>query len=617
MGMHTISPVNPEIMITSKPDDWVTQDASGFDLNNKIIDEHHEGEWFSKDHQDIDVKSMLDDWVDFKEEASAGYLKRIIRRLRKDGRFSLALKVYEWMRNKGIYKFSCTDHAVLINLIWRVRGFSAAERHVRHLPKQARNDKTYGELLHCYVHENRTGEALLHFQKMKELGFALSLRPLNEIIRLYANSLQIEKVLGVLAEMKKSKVSPDNDSYRICISSFGLKYDVDGMERMLREMESQPHIVMDWCTYAVVAQFYDREFLVDKATDALEKARVILQKKEKRRKSPNYLLESEYENVIKSLVKLGELDEAMKFVKEWEVLGNWRSVIDIRVPYPIIEEYIKNGALGKAYSIIFEWAGKGKKGVDKLSRLLCREYLKADELFQAYNCFLGCDHNCGPQLIQMMFLQYLEEACGSFFPLYCGASLCSRSFRTDDGKTILELIPVDARYKLKVALLVHPEDSAAQAVNVDYENIIRSLVEWGELNEARKMAREWESSGNLSSLDDLNISKLIIEGYCRQGLFIEAEGLAEAWTREKKCWAGGIWFILADHYQEQGKLVRGFECMRRFWDFTPWLEGSFEFEMFLFMIDYSRGMSASLGHLGRDEKDTFFYLYDMLCPYQR
>ncbi|RAL42787.1 hypothetical protein DM860_009294 [Cuscuta australis] len=114
MGMHTISPVNPEIVITSKPDNWVTRDASGFDLNNKIIDEHHEGEWFSKDHQpsmkwmeslwaqighihwldkEIDVKSMLDDWVDFKEEASAGYLKRIIRRLRKDGRFSLALKV--------------------------------------------------------------------------------------------------------------------------------------------------------------------------------------------------------------------------------------------------------------------------------------------------------------------------------------------------------------------------------------------------------------------------------------------------------------------------------------------------------------------------------------------
>ncbi|VFQ83560.1 unnamed protein product [Cuscuta campestris] len=46
--------------------------------------------WLDKE---IDVKSMLDDWVDFKEEASAGYLKRIIRRLRKDGRFSLALKI--------------------------------------------------------------------------------------------------------------------------------------------------------------------------------------------------------------------------------------------------------------------------------------------------------------------------------------------------------------------------------------------------------------------------------------------------------------------------------------------------------------------------------------------
>ncbi|RAL47173.1 hypothetical protein DM860_016988 [Cuscuta australis] len=202
------------------------------------------------------------------------------------------------MRKKRIYKFSAREHALQINLISRVHGCSAAERYVRNLPEQARNDKTYGELLHCYVREHRTDKALYHFQKMKELGFVLSPRPFNEIMHLYAKSLQTDKVLGVLAELKKnSKVSPDNDSYRICISSFGLKYDLDGMERVLKEMETQPHIVMDWCTYAVVAEFYEREFFVDKATDALKKAKMILQKKNHRRS--HNLINSDYENVIK------------------------------------------------------------------------------------------------------------------------------------------------------------------------------------------------------------------------------------------------------------------------------------------------------------------------------
>ncbi|RAL49039.1 hypothetical protein DM860_001359 [Cuscuta australis] len=490
------------------------------------------------------------------------------------------MQVFEWMGKKGIYEFSSRDHAVQINLICKVRGCSAAERYFRNLPEQARNDKTYGELLHCYVHEHRTGEALLHFQKMKELGFALSPRPFNEMMHVYAKSLQIEKVLGVFAELKKSKVSPDNESYRICISSFGLIYDLDGMERMLREMETQPHIVMDWCTYAVVAEFYEREFLVDKATDALEKAKMMLQKK---KNSSHYLMNSDYENVIKSLVKLGELDEAMKFVKEWEVLGNWRSVNDISIPYTIVEEYLKKGSLQKAFNKIIEWTYKGRTGVDKLSRLLCNDYLKVDDLFQACCCF--------------------QRKSG----------WCTRSLKTAEGKTFLDLIPMNVKYTLRVPLLAHPENSTPQ-VNMDYENIIKSPVESGELNEARKMAIGWEASGNLTSLDDLNISKLIMDGYCERSLFMEAEAMAEAWTREEKCWVGGIWLILACHYQEHGKMVRGFECMRRFRDLTPSLKDKacVEIQMFLCMIEYSRRVTAA--GFFRHGEEMFFNLYDVLCP---
>ncbi|VFQ81761.1 unnamed protein product [Cuscuta campestris] len=550
-----------------------------------------------------------------KKEVPAGELKRMVSRLCKDGRFPLALKIYDWMEKEGIYKFSSRDHAVRINLIGKVRGCSAAEHYFRNLREQARNDKTFGDLLHCYVLKHRTEKALFHFNKMKESGSLLSPHPFNEIMCLYAKSLQIEKVLGVLAELKKSKVLPDNDSYRICISSFGLIYDVDGMERMLREMESQPQIVMDWCTYAVVAEFYDREFLLDKATDALKKARVILQNKGVRRKRPKYLLRTDYENVIKSLVKLGELEEAMKFVKQWEVLGNWRSVDNISIPYSVIVAYIKNGSLRKAFYRVIEWTNKRKAGVDKLSLLLCDEYLKLGDLFIAFDRFQvdGC-MLFEPVEVQRLFLQYVEEECGSFFPLRCSRSLCTRSLKTDAGKTCLEIIPIKEKNKIKVALLIHPKNST-QSVNKDYENIITSLVESGELNEARKMAMEWEASGNLTSLDDLNISKLIIDGYCQESLFVEAEAMAEAWTREKRCWVRGIWLILACHYQEQGKMVRGLECMRRFLCLTPslkvWKEDDEMFKMFLFMVEYSRGMNAAGYFMNR--KYDLFALNESLC----
>ncbi|VFQ83735.1 unnamed protein product [Cuscuta campestris] len=489
---------------------------------------------------------------------------------------------------------------------------------------------------------------------MKELGFVSSPRPFNEIMHLYAKSLQVDKVLEVLAGMKKSGVSPDNDSYRICISSFGLNYDVDGMERMLREMESQPHIVMDWCTYAVVAEFYDREFLVDKAANALEKARVILQKNKNKNKNKNddddggggddrshNLINSDYENVIKSLVKLGEFGEAMRFATEWESLGNWCTVGDISIPCTIIEEYIKNGSessLRAAYRMIWEWESKGRAGIDRLSLLLCNGLLKAGDLFDAYSCFQGKGAIVyGPLALQRSFFQYLEEECGSFFPSSGGRSLCCcavSSLRTAGGKTFFELVPINPKYTLTAAVLVHPPTTQAAAAeeeeavkNMDYyEGVIKSLVESGEFDEARKTAMEWEaSSGNLTSSSSssslhlhgcLNISKLIIDGYCKKNRSVEAEGMAEAWTRENKPWVRGIWLMLACHYQEEGKLVRGFECMLRFVSLTPWLKrygGFVLFEMYVYMIEYSRGMNAAGLSEDRMRSQNLFQLNDLLC----
>ncbi|VFR00783.1 unnamed protein product [Cuscuta campestris] len=409
---------------------------------------------------------------------------------------------------------------------------------------------------------------------MKELGFALSPRPFNEIMRF--NASKPADVLEVLAELKKSGVSPDNDSYRICISSFGLKYDLDGMERMLREMETQPHIVMDWCTYAVVAEFYDRGFLIDKANDALEKVRVMLQKK--RRKPPNYLLETDYENVIKSLGKLGEFDEAMNFVKEWEILGNFRQLDVSNIPCTIIEEYIKNGKLQEAFYKIRAWSrtekrGWGTFGIGGLSRLLCKEYIKVGNMFQAFNCFRETRHGFQVHpVVPMLFFKYLEEECGSFFPLRCTGSI-----KHVTGTIFSEANRVHHEY-------------LTQASNMDYKNSIKSKVESGKLNEAMKMVTEWEASGNY----DLNILKMIIEGYCKKSFFMEAEAMVEAWTREKRPRVSEIWFVLASQYQLYGKLVRGFECMKRCFALTPELKGIYGMMFWTFMngIQYSRGMDA-------------------------
>lgn len=45
--------------------------------------------------------------------------------------------------------------------------------------------------------------------------------------------------------------------------------DLEGVEKVFKEMEGQPHIVMVWNTYAVVADLYIKAGQTNKAINAL------------------------------------------------------------------------------------------------------------------------------------------------------------------------------------------------------------------------------------------------------------------------------------------------------------------------------------------------------------
>ncbi|KAJ6396885.1 hypothetical protein OIU77_021840 [Salix suchowensis] len=217
------------------------------------------------------LEPELDSWVQSGNKVRVAELQRIIHDLRKRKRFSHALQVSEWMHKKDICIFSPSEHAVQLDLIGRVHGLVSAENYFNNLRDQDKNEKTYGALLNCYVRQRETDKSILHLQKMKEMGFVKSSLTYNDIMCLYTNVGQHEMVPQLLNEMKENYVLPDNFSYRLCINSYGARGDLEGMEKILNEMEHQPDIVMDWNTYAVAANFYiNRKGLCEKAKALLE-----------------------------------------------------------------------------------------------------------------------------------------------------------------------------------------------------------------------------------------------------------------------------------------------------------------------------------------------------------
>ncbi|KAG6500185.1 pentatricopeptide repeat-containing protein At4g21705, mitochondrial-like [Zingiber officinale] len=316
------------------------------------------------------LSPVLDRWVDKRKPIRHVELQNIIRELRVRRRYRQALEVSDWMKSKKNIQFMSGDNAVHLDLIGQVHGLSSAETYFNNMCEKDKNEKTYGALLNCYVREHLIEKSLSHMEKMKELGLVSSPLAYNNIMSLYTTTGQHEKVPSVLEDMKAKNVLPDNFSYRICINSYGARSDIEGMEMILEEMEHQPQIVVDWNTYAVVANIYIKADITDKALSALKKAeKKLIQRDavgynhlislygllgdksemkrlwELQKVNCKKVVNKDYTTMLGGLVKLGELEDAEVLMKEWESSGN---AFDWRVPNALLVGYRKMGMIEKA-----------------------------------------------------------------------------------------------------------------------------------------------------------------------------------------------------------------------------------------------------------------------------
>ncbi|OIV99155.1 hypothetical protein TanjilG_01130 [Lupinus angustifolius] len=355
----------------------------------------------------ISLVPVLDNWVQQGNTVYPFDLQRIIKTLRSRRRFSQALQVSEWMSSKGLCPISAGDRAVQLDLIGKVRGLDIAESYFQNLSENDKTDKLHGALLNCYVREGLVDKSLSVMQKMKDMGF-LSALNYNSIMCLYTQTDQLDKVPGVMTLMKEDGVSPDIFSYRICINSYGARSDLVNMENLLEEMESQSYVVTDWDTYSMVANFYIKAGLKEKALICLKKCE---DKADKRNTlAYNYLisqyaslgnkktmmrlwehqkanckkqLNREYITMLSCLPKVGEFDQAEKVLEEWELSGNY---YDFRVPNTLLIGYTQRGLVEKAEALLLRIVEKGKIPIPNSWSIITSGYVVEENMEKAFQC---------------------------------------------------------------------------------------------------------------------------------------------------------------------------------------------------------------------------------------
>ncbi|CAL1385462.1 unnamed protein product [Linum trigynum] len=345
---------------------------------------------------------VLDQWVEEGRKFRDSELQRIARKLRSWRRHGQALEVLEWMVGRGVAPLSQSDHAVHLDLIGKVRGFEFAEGYFTSLDETEKTQKMYGALLNCYIRQGQVTKSLSLWEKMQELGFDISTLNYNEIMTLYLKTGLPEKVTGLLTEMKDKGISPDCVSYRICMTAYAAMSQLDKVQQMLQEMEEeqqQPLISIDWLTYSTVAGIYIKAGLQEASLECLRKCEERVKKnadgfnhlishhanlgnkdevlrlwgvakaKFSKRQNRDYL------NMMGSLVKLGELEEAEILLEEWDSACEF---YDARVPNALLIGCCQKGLVEKAELLLRDRICRGKAAIPNSWAIIAAGYVEKE-----------------------------------------------------------------------------------------------------------------------------------------------------------------------------------------------------------------------------------------------
>ncbi|KAF8413888.1 hypothetical protein HHK36_001882 [Tetracentron sinense] len=352
----------------------------------------------------VSIVPVLDKWIEEGRTVNREDLQTMIKQMRAYGRFTHALEISHWMSDRRYFNLSPGDIAVRLDLISKVHGVEQAEKYFSNIPEQVKAFQVYGALLNCYANKKSVEKAEAIMQKMRELGFIKRTLPYNVLLNLYSQMGKQEKLDALLQEMEEKGICYDKFTFNIRISAYAAASDVEGLEKIIKRMEVDPQVILDWTTYAVVANAYIKAGLVDKALAMLKKSEELVTVK--RRSAYNFFLtlyagtgkkdelyrvwnlikttekvyNTTYICMISSLVKLDDINGAEKILEDWE---SDHTFYDFRVPNVLIAAYCKKGSIEKAEVLIKRAIGRGKKPNASTWNHLATGYLEGNQILKA------------------------------------------------------------------------------------------------------------------------------------------------------------------------------------------------------------------------------------------
>lgn len=326
------------------------------------------------------------------------------------------------------------DYAVHLDLIAKVRSLSSAEKFFIDLPDPMKGQPTCTALLHTYVQNKECVKAESLMKKMSECGFLKYPLPYNHMLTLYISNGQLEKVPGIIQELRKN-TSPDVVTYNLWLTVCASQGDVDTAEKAFLALK-KAKVDPDWVTYSTLTNLYIKKSSFEKAATTLKEMEKRTSRKDRVAYSSLISLhtnmgdkdgvrriwskmkswfrkmnDAEYTCMISSLVKLNELKEAEKFYTEWESVSGTG---DTRVPNILLAAYINKDQMEMAENFYNRMVQRGIIPSYTTWELLTWGYLKQkrmDKVLEKFKKAVGSIKRWDPdkKLIREVFGKLEEQ----------------------------------------------------------------------------------------------------------------------------------------------------------------------------------------------------------------
>ena len=316
-------------------------------------------------------------------------------------------QVCEWMTQQKDIKLLAGDYAVHLDLIAKVRGINSAEKFFEDLPDRMTDHFTCSALLHTYVQNNLFAKAEALMGKMSECGLLKNPLPYNHMLSLYISNGQLEKVPGVIQELKKN-TSPDVVTYNLWLTVCASQNDVESAEKVLLELK-KAKLDSDWVTYSTLTNLYIKSGFTEKSASTLKEMEKMASRKNrvayssllslhtnmgnkegvhriwKKMKSLfRKMNDAEYNCMISSLLKLKELQEAEDLYTEWESVSGTG---DVRVSNLLLAAYVNSNKMEMAEQFYDRMVQKGISPCYTTWELFTWGYLKQKQMEKVLDYF--------------------------------------------------------------------------------------------------------------------------------------------------------------------------------------------------------------------------------------